>query len=89
MPWATIPWNLSLLGVFLVDVGRVHIAGHHREQLDVPPHQRALDGGDLADLDLVKRAVLDRRLHVQCPMSAVVSVITARRVAARPAIRVA
>ena len=48
-------------GILLVDVGGVDIARHHREQLDVPPAQRALEDGGLADLDLLERAILDHR----------------------------
>jgi hypothetical protein len=54
-----IVWNMSLLGVLLVDVRGVHIPRHHREQLDVLAAEGAGERGGLADDDLVERPVLD------------------------------
>jgi hypothetical protein len=49
----------AALRVVLVDVGRVDVARHDREQLDVPKRQATPQRGRVADVDLVERAVLD------------------------------
>jgi len=50
-------------GVLRVNVGRVHVARHDREQLDVLPAERALENRTLAETKLVEGAVLDQRPH--------------------------
>jgi len=49
----------AALGVFGVDVGRVDVARHDGEELDVLRLEGADEGGAVADLDLVVGAVLD------------------------------
>jgi len=51
--------ELAGAGVFDVDVGRVDVTGHRREQVDVFRTQGADQLGEVADLDLVEGAVLD------------------------------
>ncbi len=49
----------AALGVFGIDVGRVDVARHDGEELDVLRLEGADEGGAVADLDLVEGAVLD------------------------------
>ena len=47
-------------GELVVHMGRVHVAGHDGEQLDVFPGQCTRQARGLADLDLVESPVLDQ-----------------------------
>jgi len=62
--------ELAGAGEFGVDVGRVHVAGHDGEEVDVVGPQGADELGTVAHLDLVEGAVLDEvgdvAIHGQC-----------------------
>ena len=65
---AKLPW-----GELGVDMGRIDVARHRREQLDVLRPQGAREAGEVADLDLVEGAVLDifrcgSRHHFMTPL---------------------
>lgn len=55
-------------GVFRVDVGRVDVAGHDGEQLDVLLGERAHQGGAVARLDVLEGAIFND-VHVAEPTS--------------------
>ena len=59
MPCAITPWYRVDAANSRIDVLRVDVARHRREQLDVGGGQRALDAGAIADRDLVEGAVAD------------------------------
>ncbi len=51
--------ELAVLRVFRIDVRRVDVAGHHREQHDVLLGERSRQRGAVTDLYFVERPVLE------------------------------
>jgi len=45
------------LGVFITEVGRIHITGKYAEQIDITFGQRTLHSGVVTDIDFIERFI--------------------------------